>query len=83
MNSSSFGDFQMIFMELSDKFTRVKQYLRGRYSKILTKKLSKAIMVRTKYRNQPMKKKTSEANVKLTSKETIVYLLLKTIWKIY
>ena len=57
MNNSSFNELKTIFMELLNKVALLKtKYLRANYSKFMTKELSKAIMRRTKLRNQFLKK---------------------------
>ena len=57
MNNSSFNELKTIFMELLNKVFPLKtKYLRAKYSKFMTKELSKAIMRKTKLRNQFLKK---------------------------
>ena len=57
MNNSSFIELKTIFMELLNKVAPLKtKYLRGTYSKFMTKELSKAIILRTKLQNKFLKK---------------------------
>ena len=52
-------------MEILDKFTPLKKkYIRANHSKFVTKELSKAIMLRSKLRNQFLKTKTQESKMK-------------------
>ena len=52
-------------MEISDKFASLKkEYIRANHSKFVTKELSKAIMLRSKLRNQFLKTKTQESKMK-------------------
>ena len=52
-------------MDLLSKFVHLKwEYLRANHSKFMTKKLSKAIMLRTRFRHQFLKMKTPEAKAK-------------------
>ena len=52
-------------MELVDKCAPVKyKYLTAKYSKVMTKELRKAIMLRTKLQNQYLKKKRSYAKAR-------------------
>ena len=53
MNNSSFIELTTIFMELLNKVSLLKtKYLRANYSEFMTKELSKANMLRTKFRSQ-------------------------------
>ena len=52
-------------MEISDKCASLKkEYVRANHSKYVTKELSKAIMLRSKLRNQFLKTKTQESKMK-------------------
>ena len=54
-----FATIRKIFMEILDKFAPLKKkYIRANHSKFVTKELSKAIMLRSKLRNQFLKTKT-------------------------
>ena len=56
--SNSFTELKTIFTELLNKVAPLKtKYLRANYSRFMRKELSKAIMLRTKLRNQFLKKK--------------------------
>ena len=64
VNNSSFIELKTRFMELLNKMAPLKtKHLRANYSKFMTKELGKAIMLRTKLRNQFLKKTTSEAKL--------------------
>ena len=55
--SCSFIELKTMFMELLNKVASLKtKYLRSNYSKFMAKELNKAIMLRTKLRNQFLKK---------------------------
>ena len=65
MNNSSFIELKIIFIELLNKVVPIKtKYLRANYCQFMTKELSKAILRRTKLRNQFLKKRTLEAKLK-------------------
>ena len=54
-----------IFIEILDKFvTLKKKFIRPNHSKFVTKELSKAIMLRSKLRNQFLKTKSQESKMK-------------------
>ena len=56
--NNSFTELKTIFTELLNKVAPLKtKYLRANYSRFMRKELSKAIMLRTKLRNQFLKKK--------------------------
>ena len=56
--NNSFTELKTIFTELLNKVAPLKtKYLRANYSRFMTKELSKVIMLRTKLRNQILKKK--------------------------
>ena len=77
MNNSSFIEFKIIFLELLNKVAPLKaKYLRANYSKFMTKELSKAIMLRTKLRNQFLIKRTSEAKLKYSKQRNLCVSLL-------
>ena len=58
MNSLDFGSFKNCFMELLNKVAPLKtKFLRARHSKFVTKEVSMVIMLRTKLRNQFLKKR--------------------------
>ena len=78
MNDCSFIELKTIFMELLNKVAPLKtKYLRANYSKFITKELSKAIMLRTKLRNQFLKKRTSEAKLKYNKQRNLCVSLLR------
>ena len=78
MNNSSFIELKTIFMELLNKVVPQKtKYLRASYSKFMTKELSKAIMLRTKLRNQFLKTRTSEAKLKYNKQRNLCVSLLR------
>ena len=61
-NTTSFEELQKIFMDLLKKLAPLKcKYLRANHSKFMTKGLSKAIMLRTRFRHRFLKMKTPEA----------------------
>ena len=65
MNSLDFGSLKKCFMELLNKVAPLKtKFLRANHSKFVTKDLSKAIMLRTKLRNQFLKNRNLEARTK-------------------
>ena len=65
-------------MELLNKVAPQKtKYLRANYSKFMTKELSKAIMLRTKLRNQLLKTRTSEAKLKYNKQRNLCVSLLR------
>ena len=54
-----------IFIEILNKFvTLKKKFIRPNHSKFVTKELSKAIMLRSKLRNQFLKTKSQESKMK-------------------
>ena len=64
-NTSSFEELHETFMDLLDKFAPLKsKYLRTNHSKFMSKELSKAIMLRIRFRHQFLKMKTLEAREK-------------------
>ena len=78
MNNSSFNELKTIFMELLNKAAPLKtKYLRANYSKFMTKELSKAIIRRTKLRNQFLKKRTSEAKLKYNKQRKLCVSMLR------
>ena len=78
MNNSSFMELKTIFMELLNKVVPQKtKYLRANCSKFMTKELSKAIMLRTKLRNQFLKTRTSEAKLKYNKQSNLCVILLR------
>ena len=61
MNSLDFGRLKKCFMKLSNKVAPLKtKFLRANHSKFVTTDVSKAIMSRTKLKNQFLKKRTLE-----------------------
>ena len=65
-------------MELLNNVAPQKtKYLRANYSKFMMKKLSKAIMLRTKLRNQFLKTRTSEAKLKYNKQRNLCVSLLR------
>ena len=64
-NTSSSGELQEIFMDLINKFVSLKcKYLRTNRPKFMTKKLSKAIMLRSRFRHHFLKMKTPGTKAK-------------------
>ena len=60
-----FATLREIFIEILDKFAPLqKKYIRANHSKFVTKELSKAIMLRSKLRNQFLKTKSQESKMK-------------------
>ena len=60
-----FATIRKIFMKILDKFTPLKKkYIRANQSNFVTKELSKAIMLRSKLRNQFLKTKSQESKMK-------------------
>ena len=59
-------------MEILDKFAPLKKkYIRANYSKFVSKELSKAIMLRSKLRNQFLKTKTQESKLKYNKQRNL------------
>ena len=59
-------------MNLLNKFAPLKcKYLRANHSKFMTKELSKAIMLRTRFRHQFLKMKMPEAKAKYNKQRNI------------
>ena len=77
-NTTSFEQLQKIFMDLLNKFTPLKcKYLRANHSKLITKELSKAIMLTTRFRHQFLKMKRPEAKVKYNKQRKICVSLTR------
>ena len=71
-------------MELLKKFAPLKtKFLRANHSKFVTKDISKAIMLRTKLRNQFLKKGTLGARTKYNQQRNICVSLIKKSKQIY
>ena len=67
-----FATIRKIFMEILDKFApSKKKYIRANHSKFVTKKLSKAIMLRSKLRNQFLKTRTQESKLKYNKQRNL------------
>ena len=65
MNSLDFGSLKKCFTELLNKVAPLKpKFMGANHSKFVTKDLSKAIMLRTKLRNQFLKNRNLEARTK-------------------
>ena len=65
-------------MELLNEVAPLKRkFLRANHSKFVTKDVSKAIMLRTKLRNQFFKKRTLEARTKYNKQRNICVSLVK------
>ena len=65
-------------MDLLNKFTPFKcKYLRANHSKFMTKELSKAIMLRARFRHQFLKMKTPEAKAEYTKQRNICVSLTR------
>ena len=78
MNSLDFGSLKKCFIELLNKVAPLKtKFLRANHSKFVTKDVSKAIMLRTKLRNQFLKKRTLEARIKYNKQRNICVSLVK------
>ena len=78
MNSLDSGSLKKCFMELLNKVPSLKtKFLRANHSKFVTKDVSKAIMLRTKLRNQFLKKRTLEARMKYNKQKSICVSLIK------
>ena len=75
MNSLDFGSLKKCFMELLKVAPLKTKFLRANHSKFVTKDLSKAIILRTKLRNQ--KKRTLEAKTKYNKQRNICVSLVK------
>ena len=59
-------------MEILDKFVPLKKkYIRANHSKFVTKERSKAIMLRSKLRNQSLKTKTQESKLKYNKQRNL------------
>ena len=59
-------------MDLLNRFTPLKcKYLRANHSKFITKELSKAIMLRPRFRHQYFKMKTPESKAKYNKQRNI------------
>ena len=60
-----FATLEKLSIEILDKFAPLKKkYMRANHSKFVTKELSKAIMLRSKSRNQFLKTKFQESKIK-------------------
>ena len=67
-----FETIRKIFMEVLDEFAPLKKkYIRANHSKLVTKELSKAIMLRSKLRNQFLKTKTQESKLKYNKQRNL------------
>ena len=67
-----FLTIRKIFMEISNKFAPLKKkYIRSNHSKFVTKELSKAIVLRSKLRNQFLKTKTQESKMKYNKQKNL------------
>ena len=63
-------------MDLLNKFAPLKcKYLRANHTKFITKELSKAIMLRTRFRHDFLKMKTPEAKAKYDKQRNICVIL--------
>ena len=78
MNSLDFGSLKKCFIELLNKVAPLKtKFLRVNHSKFVTTDVSKAIMLRTKLRNQFLNKRTLEARIKYNKQRNICVGLVK------
>ena len=78
INSLDFGSLKKCFIELLNKVASLKtRFLRANHSKFVTKDVSKAIMLRTKLRNQFLKKRTLEARIKYNKQRNICVSFVK------
>ena len=67
-----FATLRKIFIEILDKFAPLqKKYIRANHSKFVTKELSKAIMLRSKLRNQLLKTKSQESKMKYNKQKNL------------
>ena len=74
-NTTSFEELEKIFMDLLNKFASLKcKFLRANHSKFMMKELSKAIMLRTRFRHQL---KTPEAKGKYNKQRNICVSLIR------
>ena len=71
-------------MDLLNKFAPLKcKYVRANHSKFMTKELSKAIMLRTRFRYQFLKMKTPKATMKYNKHRNIRVILIRKIKRNY
>ena len=78
MYSVDFGSLKKCFIELLNKVAPLKtKFLRANHSKFVTKDISKVIMLRTKLRNQILKKRTLEARIEYNKQRNICVSLVK------
>ena len=78
MSSLDFGSLKIFFMELLNKIAPLKtKFLIANHSKVVTKEVSKAVMLRTKLRNKFLKKKTLESRAKYNKQRNICVSLIK------
>ena len=78
MNSLDFGSLKKCFIELLNQVAPLKtKFLRANLSKFVRKDVSKAIMLRTKLRNQFLKKRTLQARTKYNKQRNICVSLVK------
>ena len=78
MKCLDFGSLKKCFVKLLNKVAPLKtKFLRANHSKFVTKDVSKAIMLRTKLRNQFLKKRTLEARIKYNKQRNICVSLVK------
>ena len=67
-----FATLRKIFVEILDKFAlSKKKYIRANHSKFVSKELRKAIMLRSKLRNQFLKTKSQELKVKYNQQRNL------------
>ena len=67
-----FVTLRKIFIEILDEFApSEKKYIRANHSKFVPKELSKAIMLRSKLRNQFLKTKTKESKMKYNKQRNL------------
>ena len=77
-NTTSFEQLQKIFMDLLNKFAPLKcKYLNANHSKFMTKELSKAITLRTRFRHQFLKMETPDAKAKYNKQRNICVSLTR------
>ena len=78
MNSLDFGGLKNGLMELLNEVAQLKtKFLRANHSKFVTKDVSKAIMLRTKLRNQFLKNRTLEARTNKNKQSNICVTFAK------
>ena len=71
-SNTSFDELRKIYMDLLNTFALLNcKYLRANHSKLISKELSKSIILRTRFRDRFLKMKTSEAKSKYNKQRNI------------